>query len=54
MQSVRKFDKNHTDVLGHGKKHLAQVLRLHLQFFIRLMGSGGKGDFLQFRDPMEK
>ena len=31
MQSVRQLDQNDPDILGHGKKHLAQVLRLPFQ-----------------------
>ena len=31
MQTIRQFDHNDTDIFRHRKKHLAQILRLHLQ-----------------------
>ena len=30
MKPVCKLDQDHTDILGHGKKHLAKALCLHL------------------------
>ena len=31
MQTIRQFDHNDTDIFRHRKKHLTQILRLHLQ-----------------------
>ncbi len=36
MQPVGKFDDNHPDILGHGKKHLPQILCLYVQFVRRI------------------
>ncbi len=35
VQTVRQLDHDHPDILGHGQKHLPQILRLHLQLGIR-------------------
>ncbi len=48
VQPVRQLDQNHTDVLCHGQKHFAQVLRLHFDF-IRVVG-----ELLQFRDAIDQ
>src|SRR5690606_22311589 len=29
MQTVGKLNENHTDIIGKGEEHLAEVLRLH-------------------------
>ena len=34
MQAVRQFDDDHADILCHGKEHLPQILRLHLQLIL--------------------
>ena len=34
VQTVRQLDDDHPDVLGHGQKHLPQVLRLDLQLIL--------------------
>ena len=47
MQSVSQLNHDDPDVLGHGKKHLAQVFRLHLQLFIGLIRPGGQWDPFQ-------
>ena len=36
MQPVGKLNNNNPNVLCHGKKHLAQILRLNLQFIRRI------------------
>ena len=48
MQSVGKLDHDDADILRHGKEHLPQILRLHLQFFIGLIHARrGQRNFLQ-------
>ena len=37
VKSVRKLDKNNSDILCHSKKHLTQVLRLHIDLFLSLV-----------------
>ena len=54
MQSVRQFDDNHPDILRHGQKHLPEVLRLHLQLFIRLVSPCRQGNLLQLRDSVHQ
>ena len=36
MKTVRQLDQNDPDILGHGQKHLPEVLRLHLQLISRV------------------
>ena len=54
VESVRQLDQDHPDILGHGKEHLPQILRLHLQLYVGLVDPRGKGDLLQLSDPVHQ
>ena len=34
VEAVRKLDDDHPDIFGHGKKHLAQIIRLNLHLVL--------------------
>ena len=54
VQSVRQLDHDDADVLCHGKKHLAQILRLHLQLIDVAALSSGKLQLLQLRNAIHE
>ena len=44
METVRQFDQDDADILGHGHEHLPQVLRLHLDLVLVVIQLGQLGD----------
>ena len=54
VQSVRKLNQDHPNILGHGKKHFTQIFRLHFQLLIHLIRPAGKRQTFQLCDPVHQ
>ena len=54
VEPVRQLDQDDPDIFRHGKEHLPEILRLHLQLGVRLVSPCRQRNLLQLRDAVHQ